>query len=223
MCRFQPLIMSDPAEGNEESTEDNKDIVVAEPAEPTEKPALDVVIEERADMPYALTPFDRSVDMKIWNRRWKVYWLWLEADLTQEEIGKIVGVERWTIIQDLKAMRKFLRFVPERLENTIQEIYMRMVMTRNEIQGDARRAEKPSDKAKLWNVVATIDNKILERFTQRTLGKTGQADDARLEAPNLGQYALEYIGETYGPDAVEHCLEWMEKRVRFQSTLTKNM
>ena len=47
--------------------------------------------------------------------------------------------------------------------------------------------------------------------------------DARLEAPNLGQYALEYIGETYGPDAVEHCLEWMEKRVRFQSTLTKNM
>ena len=120
-------------------------------------------------------------------------------------------------------MRKFLRFVPERIENTIQEIYMRMVMTRNEIQGDARRAEKPSDKAKLWNVVATIDNKILERFTQRTLGKTGQADDARLEAPNLGQYALEYLGETYGPEAVEHCLEWMDKRVRFQSTLTKNM
>ena len=223
MCRFQPLIMSEPTEGNEEPTEDNKDIVAAESTESIEKPALDVVIEGRADMPYALTPFDRSVDMKIWNRRWKVYWLWLEADLTQEEIGKIVGVERWTIVQDLKAMRKFLRFVPERIENTIQEIYMRMVMTRNEIQGDARRAEKPSDKAKLWNVVATIDNKILERFTQRTLGKTGQADDTRLEAPNLGQYALEYIGETYGPDAVEHCLEWMEKRVRFQSTLTKNM
>ena len=219
MCRFQSLIMVESTEDNEESTEDSKDIVAAE----SEKPALDVVIEERADMPYALTPFDRSVDMKIWNRRWKVYWLWLEADLTQEEIGKIVGVERWTIIQDLKAMRKFLRFVPERLENTIQEIYMRMVMTRNEIQGDARRAEKPSDKAKLWNVVATIDNKILERFTQRTLGKTGQADDARLEAPNLGQYALEYLGETYGPEAVEHCLEWMDKRVRFQSTLTKNM
>ena len=30
MCRFQPLIMSEPTEGNEEPTEDNKDIVAAE-------------------------------------------------------------------------------------------------------------------------------------------------------------------------------------------------
>jgi len=185
-----------------------------------EKPPMDIVIEERASMPYALAPFDRSVDMKIWNRRWKTYWLWLEADLTQDEIGEIVGVDRWTVNKDLKAIREFLRFIPERLENQIQEIYMRMVLTRNEIQADARNAEKPADKAKLWTVVASMDNKILERFTQIKTG--GKTTEARISTPDLAKLALEYLGEIYGAEAVQHFLGWIEKRVRFEGALKKD-
>ena len=203
-----------------EPTENEKPDI--EPAKDEEKPPMEIVVEERASMPYALAPFDRSVDMKIWNRRWKVYWLWLEADLTQDEISEIVGVDRWTINKDLKAMREFLRFIPERLENQIQEIYMRMVLSRNEMQADARNAEKPADKAKLWAVVATMDTKILERFTQlRVKGKV-ETRVERVESGDLGKYVLEYLGETYGPDAVQHCLEWVDKRVRFQSSITKS-
>ena len=182
-----------------------------------ENSSKEIVIEQRASMPYALAPFDRSVDMKIWNRRWKIYWLWLEADVTQEEIAEIVGVDRWTVNKDLAAMREFLRFVPARVENLIQEIYMRMVLTRNEAQGAARLAEKATDKAKLYAVVADLDKKMLERFTQRS-GKT----DVRIEAPDLGKYTLEYLGETYGPEAVKHCLEWVDKRVRFEGTIKKD-
>lgn len=182
-----------------------------------EKPSKEIVIEQRAAMPYALAPFDRSVDMKIWNRRWKIYWLWLESDLTQEEIAEIVGKDRWTVNKDLAAIREFLRFVPTRVENIIQEIYMRMVLTRNEAQGAARDAKKPADKAKLYAVVADLDKKMLERFTQRS-GKT----EVHIDTPDLGKLALEYLGETYGPDAVQHFLGWMEKRVRFEDTTKKD-
>ncbi len=183
----------------------------------TQKPPQDIVMEERASMPYALAPFDRSIDMKIWNRRWKIYWLWLEADLTQEEIAKMVGIERWTVNKDLAAIREFLRFVPQRYEDMLQEIYMRMVHSRNEIQQDARNAEKYSDKAKLWTIVGNMDSKLLERFTQRK----GKAD-VHVDAPassDMGKFLLEYIGETYGPDAVKHALKWMENKVRFATAM----
>ncbi len=99
---------------------------------------------------------------------------------------------------------------------------MRMVLSRNEMQADARNAEKPADKAKLWAVVATMDTKILERFTQlATKGKV-ETRVERVESTDLGKYVLEYLGETYGPDAVQHCLEWVDKRVRFQSSITKS-
>ncbi|GAG53898.1 unnamed protein product [marine sediment metagenome] len=87
--------------------------------------------------------------MKIWNRRFKIYWLWLEGDLTQQEIADTIGYNIWTVNKDLAAVREALRFVPERLEDFIRETYMRMVFTRNEIQQEARAAEKPSDKAKM--------------------------------------------------------------------------
>ena len=44
-----------------------------------DKEGKEPIIEKRASMPYGLTPFDRSVDMKIWNHRFKIYWLWLEG------------------------------------------------------------------------------------------------------------------------------------------------
>jgi len=174
------------------------------------------IIEKRASMPYSMTHFDRSVDMKIWNRRFKIYWLWLEGDLTQQEIADTIGYNIWTVNKDLAAVREALRFVPERLDDFIRETYMRMVFTRNEIQQEARAAEKPSDKAKLYDVVADYDKKILERFTQRG-GKT----DVHIESPDMGKYALEYLAEIYGPEAVEHCLEWMEKKVRFQGAVKR--
>jgi len=176
-----------------------------------DKAGKDPIIEKRASMPYSMTHFDRSVDMKIWNRRFKIYWLWLEGDLTQQEIADSIGYNIWTVNKDLAAVREALRFVPERLEDFIRETYMRMVFTRNEIQQEARTAEKPSDKAKLYDIVADYDKKILERFTQRG-GKT----DVHIESPDMGKYALEYIAEIYGSEAVEHCLEWMEKKIRFE-------
>lgn len=178
------------------------------------KAGEDPIIEKHAAMPYSLTPFDRSVDMKIWNRRFKVYWLWLEGDLTQQEIADSIGYNIWTVNKDLAAVREALRFVPERLEDFIRETYMRMVFTRNEIQQEARAAEKPTDKAKLYDIVADYDTKILERFTQRG-GKT----DVHIESPDMGKYALEYLGQIYGSEAVEHCLEWMEKKIRFEGAI----
>lgn len=160
-------------------------------------------------MPYALVPFDRSVDMKIWNRRFKVYWLWLEGDLTQEEIANLLGKDEWTINKDLKAIREYLQFVPQRMEDFIRESYMRMVFTRNEVQQEARNAPKAIDKARLYTIVASLDSKILERFTQRG-GKT----DVHIEAPDMGKYLLSYIGETYGAEAVKHAIDWVDRKVR---------
>ena len=77
-------------------------------------------------------------------------------------------------------------------------------------------AEKPSDKAKLYDVVTDYDKKILERFTQRG-GKT----DVHIESPDMGKYALEYLAEIYGSEVVEHCLEWMEKKVCFQGAIKR--
>jgi len=174
------------------------------------------IIEKHASMPYGLTPFDKSVDMKIWNRRFKVYWLWLEGDMTQQQIADSLGKNIWTINKDLAAVRDALRFVPQRLEDFIRETYMRMVFTRNEVQQEARATKTALDKSRLYSVVASYDMKILERFTQRG-GKT----DVHIESPDMGKYALEYIGETYGSDAVQHCLEWMEKKIRFAGAIEK--
>lgn len=175
------------------------------------------VMEKRAAMPYALAPFDRSVDMKIWNRRFKAYWLWLEGDLTQDEIAELLGYDKWTINKDLKAIREYLQFVPQRMEDFIRESYMRMVFTRNEVQQEARSAPKPIDKARLYTIVAALDSKILERFTQRRGGKT----EVNIEAPDMGKYLLAYIGETYGSDSVKHALDWVDKKVRHDEYLKR--
>lgn len=164
--------------------------------------------------PIALAPFDRSVDMKIWNRRWKVYWLWLEGNMTQADIAVMLDVDPWTINKDLAAIREQLRFVPEHLEARINEIYMRIVLARNEAMQAARNAELDHAKAKLYEVAQKWDKNLLDRFTIPGRKGADTTEDNKL----LKQF-FEYLGETYKAEGVEHYMDWVKRRTALENQL----
>lgn len=164
--------------------------------------------EERL-APYVTSPpYGRNVDIKIMNRAWKAYWLYLEGSYSMTQIGEMVGgVTRQQVAKDLEWVREQMKFSPKTFEETVREIYIRCVFARNEIMIEARKAGTVYEKAKLWSVVADYDKKLLERFTQIQKPGAVQPDE-------LGKLAIDFISMKWGGTALDEFKKFFEQRKR---------
>lgn len=164
--------------------------------------AIEPIIETRADI-------------KRENRRFRVYFLYLDGK-SQQGIADILEISRDTVISDLNLILLRLSERPPRdMEGIRQDTYNRMVTLRNEALEESRKATFPMHKAKLMDVAAKLDVKILERFTQLGKGKevriTGDDD--------LGKNVVDYLREKFGPEQLDDFIAWYERRVKAKSRL----
>jgi hypothetical protein len=94
------------------------------------------------------------------------------------------------------------------METIRQETYMRMVELRNRIIKDATEVENANSRAKLYDVAAKLELKILERYTQ-----AGRGTDVRISGGGeMGKAVVDYIRETFGPEQLTHFISWYERR-----------
>lgn len=157
---------------------------------------------------------ERNLDIKRENRRFRVYFLYLDGK-TQEEIADILTVSRDTVMEDLNAIRRRIAEQPPwDMETIRQETYMRMVALRNKILEDAEEVENANSRARLYDVATSIELKILERYTQ-----TGGKEVRVTGGGDMGKAVVDYIREKFGPEQLTDFIKWYERRTKSSERL----
>jgi len=132
----------------------------------------------------------------------------------QEKIAEVLGVSRSTVVEDLTNIRERIsRRPPLDMEAIRQETYQRMTMLHDETVEAARAAASVNGKAKLYEVAAKLNQKILERYTQPS-SKGGAS-----KAPDLGIAVVDYIKEKFGPEELQKFMAWYEKRSQVETRI----
>jgi len=149
-------------------------------------------------------------DLKIESRRFRVWSLYLEG-LTQEEIAEREGVDRRTIYRDIQALKNRVMEQPQNVDTIYKETYDRILQSAEKVQQRAERAERDSDAAKLWKVVAEFDSIILERFT--TNQTPDEIEQEKEDMLNQHKAMIDYIIQKLGPEGIGDFEEyWRQQR-----------
>jgi len=162
---------------------------------------LDGIEQDLTDFEPAKLPRDIKREAR---EEWH-YMLWLRG-YKQHEIEDITGYERTTIYRDIKRVMDRLGATPRDMESIRQMALMSLRLTRAEVMSTIRKAEDlPVGKvpyghiARLYDVAAGIDEKILERYTQ-TGGAQSTTSASDLEKSNI---ILDFIISKFGPEALD--------------------
>jgi len=127
---------------------------------------------------------------------------------SQESIAEVLDVSRSTVTEDLSEIRRRIADRPPMdMEAIRQETYQRMNILRMETIQAARESVSVNGKAKLYEVAAKLDLKILERYTQ-----PGNKGLAAGKSANIGMAVVDYISEKFGPEELQKFMTWYEKR-----------
>lgn len=158
---------------------------------------------------------EQNLDIKREARRFRVYFLYLDGK-SQESIAEILTISRDTVIQDLTEIRKRIAERPPwDMETIRQETYMRMIALRNKILADADKVENANSRARLYDVAASLELKILERYTQM-----GRGTDVRITGGgDMGKAVVDYIKEKFGPEQLTDFISWYERRSKASDRL----
>ena len=151
-------------------------------------------------------PLEQNLDIKRERRRWAVYMLYLEQK-SQEDIAEVLDISRSTVVEDLTEMRRRIANRPPiDMEAIRQETYLRMTTLRLETIEAARASNSVHGKAKLYEVAAKLDTKILERYT------LPGSKPAASKGSDIGMAVVDYIKEKFGPEELQKFMGWYEKR-----------
>lgn len=161
--------------------------------------------KDKFSMPGLRDEYPGAIKREV-RKEW-VWFLWLTQH-TQEEIAGIVGCSRGTVVNDLNDMKEQLAKHPIDHEHVRQLALIQMRFAFAEIIHAARDAESEHAKAKLYDVAAGIQEKILDRFTQAaTINQRAVKSEM-----DRAQALIEYMIEKYGPDSLDGFEEWYTKR-----------
>jgi len=176
--------------------------------EPVEEGAIELV-EKR---------YPRNMDMRIEYRREFAYFLWLKGK-SLREIGDILGVSESTIWLDLKSIRAVLNLQPRSMEQIRHETLLSMrlihadILTTIEEAKEVKNAKgQPAVRydhlAKLYDVAASLDEKILERYTL-----PGTSPEVTAKADEQILAMIDYLEAKLGPEALTDFQEWWKARM----------
>lgn len=188
---------------------------------------VDKTVENEENEAIDLTEkrYPRNMDIRIEYRREFVYFLWLRGK-SLKEIGGIVGVSESTIWLDLKAVRAALNLQPRNMEQIRHETLLSMRLIHADILStieEAKEVKNPKGQpavrydhvAKLFDVAASLDEKILERYTLpgTTPEVTAKADEQILAM-------IDYLESKLGPEALTDFQEWWKGRMNVKKKLS---
>lgn len=139
-----------------------------------------------------------NLDMKIDARRELHWYLWVSGKKLTK-IREITGWGRWVIWQDLKYIRENLSLTPKATEDVRQETLMSLRLDRARALEELDESEDPKARVKFLALAATIDLKILERYTQPL--KTGEKEI--MDASEKAQAVLDFMVQKFGPESLD--------------------
>lgn len=143
-------------------------------------------------------------EMQLRHREQYLYFLWISDKYTLEEIKNETGLSVPTIWRTLRKVREEMKSDPNMADQIRLDTYLSMRLDHAEIVKRALETENAQQAAKLWEVAATINKTILERYTQ--MGPESS------RASEMGMAVVDYITEKFGPEELPQFLTWYEKR-----------
>ena len=153
------------------------------------------------------------------------YRLWLEGK-EYAEIQLITGFKRKCVWNDIKRVDARMAAIPSDMESIRKMALMSLRVTRSKIihsielahESKGGRGQTPwGHIAKLYDVLAGIDVKILERYTQAGTTQTA-SDMADIEKAEI---VMDYMTTKFGPEALDGFEEYYTRNLALKTKIVK--